>query len=128
MKHIRTYEQFDADLDVLEGLNEGLIPVKFAQMYTRYRTKFKEAVKKFVEAMKQEADETKTAGSYVAKFLQGKELTKDEQEEIRMQFYDMLKMVGIGVPIAVIPGGSVLMPVLIKYAKKHNIKLTPTSF
>lgn len=37
-------------------------------------------------------------------------------------------MLGIGIPFALIPGASLLMPFLIKIASKKGIELLPTAF
>lgn len=93
-----------------------------------YRKKLKKGVEKFAQGMKREAAETKEASTYIAKHMRGEKLTKEESDAVKQQFYDVLKMVGIGVPIAVIPGGAVLMGFIIKIANKHNISLTPSGF
>ncbi|MES2110662.1 MAG: hypothetical protein V4577_18025 [Bacteroidota bacterium] len=41
---------------------------------------------------------------------------------------DSLKIIGIGIPFAVLPGASVLIPVLIKVADRHHINLMPSAF
>ena len=47
---------------------------------------------------------------------------------MREQFYDVLKVAGIGIPFALIPGASILLPLVIAFAKKKNINIMPSSF
>ncbi len=41
---------------------------------------------------------------------------------------DSLKIVGIGIPFVLIPGGSVLMAIIIRVADEHHINLMPSAF
>jgi hypothetical protein len=41
---------------------------------------------------------------------------------------DSLKIAGIGIPFVLIPGASILMPIIIKVAKEHHIDLVPSAF
>ena len=56
------------------------------------------------------------------------EVTADEEKELRTQVYDLLKMLGIGVPFALIPGASLLIPFLVKIAQKKGVDILPTAF
>jgi hypothetical protein len=42
--------------------------------------------------------------------------------------YDILKTLGVGIPFALIPGASILIPILIKVAQKKGINLLPSAF
>jgi len=100
----------------------------FTGVVIRYRKKFKSGIQQFANGVREEATETREASVYVKKYMGGEKLTKEENEAVRKQFYDIIKMIGIGVPFALVPGGSILMPIIIKLAKRHNIKLMPSSF
>lgn len=91
-------------------------------------TKIEESAKSFVVSVKEEASNTKEAGLIIQKYLQTKEITKDEEHTLRTQLYDSLKIVGVVIPFILIPGASIIMPILIKIAEKHDIELLPTSF
>jgi len=82
----------------------------------------------FCQKLKNEACETKSASKILAKHLKGEEITKEEEEELRNQFFDVLKIAGIGIPFALIPGASILLPVIISVAKRYNIDIMPSSF
>jgi len=41
---------------------------------------------------------------------------------------DSLKILGIGIPFVLIPGASILMPILVRVARKHHIELMPSAF
>ena len=55
-------------------------------------------------------------------------ITDDEDQLLKIQIMDSLKIVGIGIPFILIPGASVLMPILIRVADKHHIELMPSAF
>lgn len=102
--------------------------VVFTGVVMRYRKKFKSGVQQFANGMREEVAETREASTYVKKYMGGEKLTKEENEAVRKQFYDILKMIGVGIPFALVPGGSVLIPIIVKIARRHNIKLMPSSF
>ena len=62
------------------------------------------------------------------KYLKAGSISKEEEKELRTQVYDLLKVLGIGVPFALIPGASLLLPFLIKIAQKKGIQILPTAF
>lgn len=51
-----------------------------------------------------------------------------QEHLLKTQLADTLKIVGIGIPFILIPGASVLMPILLKVASKHHIDLLPAPF
>ncbi len=89
---------------------------------------FKKEIKIFVGKLSNEAKETKEAAQIVAKYAKGEEITEEENKALREQFYDVLKVAGIGIPFALIPGASILLPLLVTFAKKKNINILPSSF
>jgi hypothetical protein len=64
----------------------------------------------------------------LVKYIKQGNITKEEEKELRTQVYDLLKVLGIGVPFALVPGASLLLPFLIKLANKKGIKLLPSAF
>jgi hypothetical protein len=46
----------------------------------------------------------------------------------RNQMLDVIKILGIGIPFTVIPGSSLLLPLVIAIAKKYKIDILPSSF
>ena len=78
--------------------------------------------------MSQEAAETKEAARLLQKYAQTGHLSEEEGEAFRRQMYDVLKMLGIGIPFFIIPGASIILPILIKLADKMDIHLLPSSF
>ena len=89
---------------------------------------FKQEIKLFAEKLANEARETKEAAKIVHKHMRGEVVTPEEETALKEQFCDVLKMAGIGIPFALIPGASVLLPVLVVIAKKNNINILPSSF
>lgn len=104
---------------------------RFTNYIIEHKEKFGDAINIFFKNMKQEADETKVAYEYIQKHLKGEKLTKEENNAIKEQFYDVLKSAGIIIPFAVIPGASLLIPILMKLCKVFNIpfeNMLPSSF
>ena len=85
-------------------------------------------MKNFVSKMGTEAKETHEASKVVVKFLKEGKVSKEEEHELKTQIYDLFKMAGIGIPFMLIPGSTLLMPFLIKLAKKKGINLLPFRF
>ena len=82
----------------------------------------------FLQGLKTEYNGDKEAAVVIQKYLKGDTISDDEEHLLKTQLMDSLKIVGIGIPFALIPGASVLMPILIKVASKHNIELMPSAF
>ena len=90
--------------------------------------KSSKAFRVFLKNLNNEAKETKKAGKLIVKFLKEGKLSKDEEKELKLQLYDILKIMGVGVPFFMIPGSSVLVPFLIKLSKKIGLDIVPSSF
>jgi hypothetical protein len=82
----------------------------------------------FLLGIKTEYKGDKEAAIIIRKFIKEGKISDEEDHIIKTQFVDSLKIVGIGVPFVMIPGASILMPILIKVASKHNIELMPSAF
>jgi hypothetical protein len=90
--------------------------------------KQRKAMQIFVERISREAGETKEAALIITKYTKGEELSDEEEKALKEQFYDVLKIVGIGVPFAIIPGASILIPIVVTYAKRKGVNILPSSF
>ena len=73
-----------------------------------------------------EGANTKESGIIIKKYIQTGQITPDEEKLLKIQVSDTLKIVGIGIPFVLIPGASILIPILIKVAGKYNIDLLPS--
>lgn len=82
----------------------------------------------FLHGIRAEYNGDKEACSIIRKYIREGKISNDEEHILKVQLMDSLKIVGIGVPFVLIPGASILMPILIKIADKHNIQLMPTAF
>jgi hypothetical protein len=82
----------------------------------------------FLQGVRAEYHGDKEAVVIIHKYLKEGKITEDEDKVLKTQLMDSLKIVGIGVPFALIPGASIVMPILIKVASKHNIELMPSAF
>ncbi len=114
----------ELDLSVFEQAGD----IEFVAKIKVHRDKTKKAIQSFVYSMKVEANETQIASKIFVKYIKEGKVTPEEEKELRTQVYDLLKMLGIGVPFALIPGASLLIPFLIKIAQKRGIELLPTAF
>lgn len=90
--------------------------------------RIKDGLKAFLESCKQESSETKEAGLIIAKYAKYGKITEEEEGKLKQQLQDVAKIAGIGIPFAVIPGASLLLPLLIKVAQEHEIDLLPSAF
>jgi hypothetical protein len=82
----------------------------------------------FLHNLKTEGKGEREAALIIVKFIREGKITTEEDHILKTQVMDSLKILGIGVPFILIPGASVLMPILIKVASKHNIELMPSAF
>lgn len=90
--------------------------------------KVESEIRIFVQKLSNEARETKEAAMIVAKYMTGEKITEEEGKALKEQFYDVLKIAGIGVPFALIPGSTILLPLIVSFAKKRGINILPSSF
>ena len=74
---------------------------------------------------KEEAN-TKEAAVIIKKYIVTRQISEDEEKMLRLQVADTLKIIGIVGPFVLIPGASIIMPILIKVAGKHNVNLMPS--
>ncbi len=78
-----------------------------------------------ISVHKEEAN-TKEAAVIIKKYVSTGQITEDEEKMLKLQVADTLKIVGIVVPFVLIPGASIIIPIFIKVAGKHNINLMPS--
>lgn len=100
----------------------------FASKLKSNSDKSSKAFRIFFKNLNNEAKETKQAGKLIVKYLKEGKLSKEEEKEIRVQIYEILKIMGVGVPFIMIPGSCVLIPFILKLAKKLGIDILPSSF
>lgn len=104
------------------------INIEFSEKIKMKRNNVLLIFRKILVGLKTETQETKQATIIAIKFVSKGSITKEEEKELRQQVYDILKTLGIGVPFALIPGASILIPILIKVAQKKGINLMPSAF
>ena len=102
--------------------------IGFASRLKLNGVKSAKAFKAFFNSLRKEARETKQSSYFVVKFLKESKLSKKEEKELMLQFYDVLKIMGVGIPFFMIPGATVLVPFLIKLSRKLGLDIIPTSF
>jgi hypothetical protein len=114
----------DEDFAILEEHGQK----DFVGYLKKNRKKTAVAISTFAKNMSSEAKETKEASMLIVKFMKDGKISPEEEKELRMQVYDLFKMVGIGIPFFMIPGSSLLLPFLIKVSKRFGVNLLPSSF
>jgi hypothetical protein len=82
----------------------------------------------FLRKLKKEGAETSEAAAILKRYAMGKKVSKEEMDIFRNQILDVIKILGIGIPFTVIPGSSLLLPLVIAIAKKYKIDILPSSF
>jgi len=87
-----------------------------------------EKIRVFIQKLSEEGTETKEAIKILQKHIMGESVTPEEEKELKEQFFDVLKMAGIGIPFILIPGASLLLPAILYVAKKHDFNLFPSAF
>jgi hypothetical protein len=117
-------DDFESEISILE--KEG--KTEFSEKIKIHKEKTSKAFQDLLINIKTEATETHQASKIFVKYIKEGSVSKNEEDELRAQVYDILKVLGIGIPFALVPGASLLMPFLIKIAKKKGIDLLPTAF
>ncbi len=82
----------------------------------------------FLQDLYNEYDGDKEAVVVIQDYIKNGEISTEQEGILKTQIEDTLKIFGIIVPFVLIPGASILMPILIKVAGKHNIQLMPKDF
>lgn len=100
----------------------------FAQFLKKNKVKTTKALHLFFIGIKNEAIDTKEASRIILKFVSQKAITKEEEKHLKTQVYDIFKILGIGVPFMIIPGATLLIPLILKAANKKGINLYPSNF
>jgi hypothetical protein len=90
--------------------------------------KIEESAHHFLHGMKAEYTETRESAVIVRKYMTEGTITTEEEQVLKTELVDSLKMAGVMIPFVLVPGASILMPILIKVADKHNIELMPSGF
>ena len=75
-----------------------------------------------------EVKETKEAEKIFIKYIEGKEVTEAESKALKNQTFDLIRVIFIGVPLAIIPGFSIVMILVVKIGRKYKLNLLPSSF
>jgi len=93
-----------------------------------YWKKGEEGLVEFWNKTKQEANETIEAEKIAKRYIEGKSITEVEKKALLSQIADLLKIVFIGIPFALLPGFSVIIIVLVKIGRKLNVNFLPSAF
>lgn len=75
----------------------------------------------FLQGLKTEYGGDKEALLIIRQYIETGSISAGQDHILRTQLDDTLKLVGVGIPFVLIPGASILMPILIKVAARHKI-------
>ena len=100
----------------------------FHHLFNQLSHKGEDALKDFLHKAHKEIDETKEAGLILKRYAKGHDISLEEKETVRIVFYDMIKIAGIGIPFTLVPGSSLILPFFVYAAKKYNINILPSAF
>ncbi len=81
----------------------------------------------FLNKLGEEGKKTSEASIILARYAKGDKVSKEDMDKFRNQIVNVVKMLGLGAFI-IVPGSSILLPLIIKIAKKYNINILPSSF
>ena len=95
-------DRFEIDVSILETNGK----TEFSEKIKIHKEKTAKAFQDLVINIKTEVSETKVASQILVKYLKEGNVTEAEEKELRVQVYDLLKILGIGIPFALIPGAS----------------------
>jgi len=97
-------------------------------MFDKIRQKGEEALKDFWNKTRQEVHQTKEAEEILIRYAQKKGVTAEEKKLLKTESIDIAKVIFIGIPLAVIPGFSVIMILLVKLGNKYKFNVLPSAF
>jgi hypothetical protein len=97
-------------------------------MENKLLKKIEDSITVFLENCKKQASNTKEAAEVIERYIKEGEITDEDEEILKTQLVDSLKIIGVVIPFVLIPGASILLPFLIKVAEKNDIELMPTAF
>lgn len=116
----------------ISNFEEPLIEIKgkseFALILIKNKKKVSKALVDFLIGVKNEASDTKETSRIIVKFISQQKITKEEEKHLKVQVYDVFKILGVGVPFMLIPGASIIIPFILKFAEKKGIDLYPSNF
>ncbi len=82
----------------------------------------------FLKSIKTEYKGSKSSAKVIEKYIKGQKITPEDDLLLRRQVFDYFKYIGIVIPFIVIPGSMIILPLLVREAKKRKIDLLPSAF
>lgn len=82
----------------------------------------------FFQDVDKQFDDDKQATTIIKDFIAQGHITEEQEEYLKSQVENSLKAIGLMIPMAILPGASILVPLLIKVAAAHHIDLLPEDF
>lgn len=120
---------WDSTKNVFHDVVESKLVRELKESFTLPQVKSE--IKRYANGFKGEAKETKEAFIILGKYMKKEEITDDEKKLFKEQMVDLLKGVGVVVPIQLIPlpfVSTFLLIVMEKTLKSMGINILPSSF
>jgi hypothetical protein len=84
--------------------------------------------KQFLLNCKSEQEDYKKVNEIIQKFIKDRNsLSKEDINYLHLKFQDYLKITTSGV-IFILPGGSILLPLILRYSKEIGFDINPSNF
>lgn len=96
------------------------------KLYDAIYSENKKGFDKFIVRFKLHIKKNKEAREILIKFLDKKQLTEQEIDILKIQAFDILKSIGVGIPTVLLPFGLVFLFFIMHISKKLNIDLLPS--
>lgn len=91
------------------------------------KLKVKEKIKLFLNNVKTQFTYNKQARTILYVYMTTGIITEEQNKILKNIIADNLKIVGLSSAF-ILPGGSLILPVLFRLAKKYNINILPSQF
>lgn len=102
--------------------------IDFVKIINKNKEKTSQAFSLFIIGVRNEANGSKESSRIIYKYASTQKITKEEERHLKTQFYDLFKIMGIGIPFVLIPGATLLIPFILKAAEKKGVDLYPSNF
>ena len=111
-KYVKPFNEKRNDFDVKNKLNS---------LIDQQKSEFKN----FTIRLKDEISNNKKATNILQKYINKENVSSDEINFFRKQCIEVIKTMGIGIPVILLPGGFVLLYFIMMLSNKFKINIIP---
>ncbi|MGV6846642.1 MAG: hypothetical protein ACWA42_11005 [Lutibacter sp.] len=104
------------------------LPNDFLNVITKNRRKIVKGTQLIIDGLKDEANDSKEFSRIIYHYVANQRISKKEEQLLKKKVADMFKIIGVGIPFMMIPGASILIPFILKFAEQKGIDLIPSNF